>query len=99
MPYLPSLMPSKELGVDRTTVTKWFTSNTSDCNASKPRDHRIKLDREEVDQIMDKLDRGSSQTKVAADHKISQQRVSQIKDISPWRSLNLPRPSRTRSHR
>ena len=70
-----------ELGVARQTVTDWFsaTSNAGDGNTSKPKDHRIKLDRDEIDEIMAQLAKGWSQAKVAAEHKISQQRVSQIK--------------------
>jgi len=67
------------LGVARRTIDEWEgTSNVKDDNTSNPPDLRIKIPKKEKQRIKERVTTGESQGQVAADYKVSQQRVSQI---------------------
>lgn len=68
------------VGVAQATGSDWesATSNTGSDNGGKPRDRREKLDKKDVGEIVKRVESGESQTKIADDFGIGQQRVSQL---------------------
>jgi N6-adenosine-specific RNA methylase IME4/predicted transcriptional regulator len=67
------------LGVSQKTVSMWWDTSIIPSNISSKRpDARLKLPRKMRDELVARVEAGDSQTAVAADMKISQQRVSQI---------------------
>jgi ParB-like chromosome segregation protein Spo0J len=70
---------AKQCGVDRTTVGKWFSNETSPI---PKQDGRRKLTVEQEEEITEDLESGRSTSEVAKKHGISKGRVSQIKKTS-----------------
>lgn len=68
------------LGVDRTTIAKWFTTNVNDHNGSKtPKpDARVKLNTAAKEAVVARLEAGEAQQQIAADFGVCQQTVSNI---------------------
>lgn len=67
------------LGVARQTIDLWEgTSIANPSNTCNPPDLRIKIPKKEKQRIKERVTTGESQSQVAADYKVSQQRVSQI---------------------
>ena len=68
------------LGVSHTTVSSWFTSNSSDGNTSKTPtpDARVKLNAAAKEAIAVRVESGENQQQVAADFGVCQQTVSNI---------------------
>jgi len=67
------------LGVAQQTIDLWEgTSITTTGNTCNPPDLRIKVPKKEKEKIAQRAAAGESQVQIAADYKISQQRISQI---------------------
>jgi N6-adenosine-specific RNA methylase IME4/DNA-binding CsgD family transcriptional regulator len=69
------------LGVDRSTVSLWLADDISDVNPHKSNiwlDKRRTVGKDEEDEIARQVADGRPQAEIAAEHKISQGRVSQI---------------------
>jgi len=81
------------LGVARRTIDEWEgISNVKDDNTYNPPDLRIKVAKKEQQEITERIAAGESQTKVAADYKISQPRVSQIAKKGKTGKASIPLP-------
>ncbi|RKY02025.1 hypothetical protein DRP77_08595 [Candidatus Poribacteria bacterium] len=65
------------VGVDKSTVSKW-TKELLGVEFSTPSKVEVKVTDEAKREIYERFKAGESQTKLAAEYKISQQRVSQI---------------------
>jgi len=68
------------LGVDRSTVTKWFSSNVNDHNSTKTPtpDARVKLNAAAKEAVAVRVEAGESQEQIAADFGVCQKTVSNI---------------------
>lgn len=68
------------IGVAQQTINEWEKgiSNTNFGNAYSPPDLRVSIPRIEYETIYDRIQNGESQTKVAADYKVTQPRISQV---------------------
>ncbi len=72
------------LGVAEGTIARWEAEVKKDTSilrmkdTSNPPDLRIKIPKKEKQRIKERVTTGESQSQVAADYKVSQQRVSQI---------------------
>ena len=68
------------LGVAQQTVASWFSSNTSDGNATKTPtpDARVKLNTAAKEEVVARLDAGETQQQIAADFGVCQKTVSNI---------------------
>jgi len=72
------------LGVPEGTIARWEAESKKDTsivrqnNTSNPPDLKTKVPKKELLKIAERVAAGESQTQVAADYKLSQQRVSQI---------------------
>jgi N6-adenosine-specific RNA methylase IME4/DNA-binding transcriptional regulator YiaG len=74
---------AKLLNVPRPTLARWENDNTTNvqmnnsCNDEMP-DLRLSIPKQEYKKIADKYKEGKSQTEIATEYKISQQRVSKV---------------------
>ena len=68
------------LGVDRSTVAKWFSNNVTDHTATKTPapDARVKLNTAAKQEVVERLESGETQEQVAADFGVCQKTVSNI---------------------
>lgn len=67
------------LGVAQQTIDVWEgASITNDGNTCAPPDLRVKIPKKEKNRIRKRIVAGESQSQVAADYKVSRQRISQI---------------------
>ena len=79
------------LGVDQTTVSKWFISNMNGHNTNKTPtpDARVKLNTPAKLEVAARVEAGESQQQIAADFGVSQATVSNIVN----KPITKPRPS------
>jgi len=68
------------LGVAQQTVASWFSSNTTDGNATKTPtpDARVKLNTAAKEEVVARLESGETQQQIAADFGVCQKTVSNI---------------------
>lgn len=67
------------LGVDRTTVAKWFTTNVNGHNTHKTQpDARVKLTPAAKDAVVEQVKSGQSQAQVAANFGVNQSTISNV---------------------
>lgn len=65
------------LGVSFQSVSQWLTTNSIDGNTCIP-DARVVIPKDRHPAIVDRIEKGESQSQVAADEKVSQQQISNI---------------------
>ncbi len=68
------------LGVDESTVSRWFTNlQTQDSKSDPPPDARVKLTTPAKEEIVRRIEAGDEQKQIAADFCVSEATVSKIK--------------------
>jgi len=67
------------LGVDRSTVTKWFTNVNDHNGKSPPPDARVKLTPPAKDEIVRRIEAGDKQEQIASDYGVSTATVTKVK--------------------
>lgn len=65
------------IGYDRSTVSKWLTTNVTNHNSCK-HDSRVKVDPREKPVIVERVASGETQTQIAADYGTTPQAISKI---------------------
>ena len=67
------------LGVDQSTISKWFVSNMNNHNTNKPKKNaKTKVPKEAHEDIYERVESGETQEQVAADYGVGRSRVAQI---------------------
>ena len=84
------------LGVSQQTIGHWERdeSNTNIGNAFLPPDLRVSVPKKEYTRIFDRKKQGETQKSIAADYKITRQRIGQIVRVVEARE-NIPGPTET----
>ena len=68
------------LGVDESTVSRWFTNlHTQDSKSEPPPDARVKLTTPAKEEVVRRIEAGDEQKQIAADFCVSEATVSKIK--------------------
>ena len=84
------------LGVDQTTVSKWFSSNMNGHNTTKTPtpDARVKLNTPAKVEIAARVEAGESQQQIAADFGVCQKTVSNIAKKADEAADEILRPAK-----
>lgn len=70
------------LGVDRSTVTKWFTNVNDHNSKSQPPDARVKLTTPAKEEIVRRIEAGDKQEQIASDYGVCPATVTKVKQAA-----------------
>jgi transposase-like protein len=70
------------LGVDRSTVTKWFTKVNDHNGKSPPPDARVKLTTPAKEEIVRRIEAGQKQEQIASDYGVCPATVTKVKQAA-----------------